>query len=187
MNKQTEFYLIQYNQQKDAIKTDLAKRLELTRENEKIALQIKDVIKRFDGKVYNKRFDDQLNAIAAEYNRNHTTQIYIAVKRDQEYDTKQYIIQIELRHSLQRYNCNDYVHHTTIVSLTDYTNGRIKAETTREPSWNEANKDELQKAFDQIDTTSEKLRQMLEAVEAFNAIPHHLRAKMQLPYICSHQ
>ena len=187
MNKQTEFYLNQYNQQKDAIKTDLAKRLELTRENEKIALQIKDVIKRFDGKVYNKRFDDQLNTIAAEYNRDHATQIYINVKRDQEYDTKQYIIQIEIQHFLQRYNYNDYVHHTIRASLTDYTNGRIKAETTREPSWNEANKNELQKAFDQIDTTSEKLCQMLEAVEVFNAIPLHLRNKIQLPYIYSHK
>lgn len=186
------FYLNQYKDQKDQIKKDMAERIRLMKDSEKLAQRVQKVVADFNGKVYNKRLDDALFKLEEEKNASiaaagGANRVGIYAKRAQRSSDRQWVLEIRIDNRPQAYRYDNKVQYFITVDLTDYTNGRIKAETFRPEDNNASSLEDYQAAHDQADTAEQVLADTLKAIQAFNALPFYLRSQIQLPYIYSHK
>lgn len=185
-------YLNEYKDKRDQLKKRFAYDLSLYTKCERLAEAggaIDRIVKAFDGKVYNKRFDDQLKAIADR--RNEALQphqlagrTFIAAKRQKRYSDGKWVLEIEIRILTGRAGYTDYVSYWLTVELTDYERGRIMADTYQVEPVNQRNRDDLTQALAQVDPAADVLANLLRAIEAFeNATNYNVRRHIRLPYI----
>lgn len=191
MEKYTN-YLNEYKDKRNQLKERFAYDLHLynrCKELAKAGGEIDRLIKAFDGKVYNKRFDDQLKAIADRQNEAlQPYQLagctYISAKRQKRYSDGKWVLEINIRILTGRAGYTDYVDYWLTVELTDYERGRITAPTYQVEPVNQRNMDDLAQALAQVDPATDALASLLQAIEAFeDATNYSLRHHIRLPLI----
>lgn len=191
MEKYTN-YLNEYKDKRNQLKERFNYDLGLYAKCEELAKaggEIDRLIKAFDGKVYNKRFDDQLKAIADRQNEalqpyQLAGRTFIAAKRQKRYSDGKWVLEIEIRILTGRAGYTDYVDYWLTVELTDYERGRIVAPTYQVEPVNQRNMDDLAQALAQVDPATDALANLLQAIEAFeDATNYNVRRHIRLPLI----
>lgn len=185
------YLLNEYKDKRDQIKADAQTRISLYSQNDDIADWLKKTVQAYNGKVFNKRLTDQFKAIQDQVNANleaarAQNRVYIKATREKRYSDSKWVLQIEIQNRPQVYNYTDYESTWIEIELTDYTNGRVLAESWYYLPSNQSNKQLYIEALNQVDTAVEPYSKLLQAVEAFEAIPLHLRKRMRIPYQVTH-
>lgn len=185
-------YLNEYKDKRDQLKERFNHDLGLYAKCEELAKaggEIDRLIKAFDGKVYNKRLDDQLKAIADRQNEalqphQLAGRTFIAAKRQKRHSDGKWVLEINIRILTGRAGYTDYVDYWLTVELTDYERGRIIAPTYQVEPVNQRNMDELAQALDQVDPATDALANLLRAIEDFEkATNYNVRRHIRLPLI----
>lgn len=181
------YLLNEYKDKRDQIKADAQTRISLYSQNDDIADWLKKTVQAYNGKVFNKKLTDQFKAIQDQVNANleaarAQNRVYIEATREKRYSDSKWVLQIEIQNRPQAYNYTDYESTWIEIELTDYTNGRVLAESWYYLPANQSNKQLYIDALNQVDTAVEPYSKLLQAVEAFEAIPLHLRKRMRIPY-----
>lgn len=191
MEKYTN-YLNEYKDKRNQLKERFAYDLHLynrCKELAKAGGEIDRLIKAFDGKVYNKRLDDQLKAIADRQNealQPHQLEgrTFIAAKRQKRYGDGKWVLEINIRILTGRAGYTDYVDYWLTVELTDYERGRIIAPTYQAEPVNQRNIDDVAEALAQVDPAADVLANLLRAIEDFEkATNYNVRRHVRLPLI----
>lgn len=185
------YLLNEYKDKRDQIKADAQTRISLYSQNDDIADWLKKTVQAYNGKVFNKRLTDQFKAIQDQVNANleaarAQNRVYIKATREKRYSDSKWVLQIEIQNRPQAYNRTDYESTWIEIEITDYTNGRVLAESWYYLPANQSNKQLYIEALNQVDTAVEPYSKLLQAVEAFEAIPLHLRKRMRIPYQVTH-
>lgn len=186
-----DYLLNEYKDKRDRIKADAQTRIGLYSQNDDIADWLKKTVQAYNGKVFNKRLTDQFKAIQDKVNANleaarAQNRVYIKATREKRYSDSKWVLQIEIQNRPQAQNYIDYESTFIEIELTDYTNGRVLAESWYYPPVNQSNKQLYIDALNQVDTAVEPYSKLLQAIEAFEAIPLHLRKRMRIPYQVTH-
>jgi hypothetical protein len=185
-------YLNEYKDKRDQLKARFNYDLSLYAKCEELAKaggEIDRLIRAFNGKVYNKRFDDQLKAIADRQNEalrpyQLSGRVSITAKRKKRYYDGRPILEIEIRVFTGRANYTDYVSYWLTVELTDYERGRIISPTYNVEPVNQRNMDDLAQALAQVDPAADALANLLQAIENFTkATNYNVRRHIRLPLI----
>lgn len=171
----------QFKDRKEAIINKLNGQLARREAAKAIAQQIKEAIKANDGKCYNIRFDRQLEAIADKANASGQTgrgYVTTSVKGKRNYGNGHYYLEIEIRNHASRYSYQEYESYWLNVEVTDYTRGRIQAETLEDPDLNEGNTQEIKRAIANFDEVADLYAKLCEVADQINETSYLLRAEL---------
>jgi len=169
-----------FTSRKGEIITKLRGKIARRKENEQIAARVVEAIKDWNGKAYNARFDKVISKIAEQAK---SGLIRTRIERKQNCGNRNYYIEIELRNQADRYSYTEYESYYLNVEISDWTNGRIKADTLECPSVNAATTNELEQAIKEFDQTAELYRQLNEIADKMNNTSYYLRGEMEKVYL----
>jgi hypothetical protein len=186
-----DYLLNEYKDKRNQIKEDAKTRIALYSQNDDIADWLKKTVQAYNGKVFNKKLTDQFADIQNKVNANleaarAANRVCIRTTREKRYRDQKWVLQIEIQNRPQACNYTDYESTWIEIELTDYTNGRVLAESWYYLPANTSNKQLYIDALSQVDAAVEPYSQLLKAVEAFEDIPLHLRKRMRIPYTVTH-